>query len=206
MSAQSIWDILHNKEFIGGISVALTLLGALCYLIGLFRGQAKPHTITWGIWAVIMAIVFLGQLKEGAGPGCWTTGLGVLYTSTTFCVALRRGETSISRFDWTCLFLAILAIVTYCCSAEVIYSMLLATSIDVLGYLPTYKKSLPHPEEEDVAPWVFYSFGSLFTIFAVAEHSLTTLVYPVSINLMNWGLLSILLFGRRKAGRLPQTT
>lgn len=191
----------NEHAIIGGLATFSSLLGTFSYLISVFSGKSTPHTITWGIWFLIMTIVALGQIQEGAGPGAWATGLGSVYTLLIFLISLKRGETSVSNFDWMCLVLALTATGLYCFSNTVLYSMALATFVDSLGYLPTYRKSLKAPEEEPILPWCLYIGGSALSGLAAADKNLNTLLYPVVITLMNTGLLGILVFGRR-ANRL----
>ncbi len=188
---------MEHKEILGIIAVVCTVAGILGYLRSVLRGQSKPHTITWLIWLIVMSISFLGQLKEGAGPGSWNTGFGVVMGGSIFLLALRKGETSISKFDWCCLILSGLSLALYCFSTKVIHSMILVTFTDGIGYLPTIRKSFNDPFGEALVPWTLFSISWIFSLLAIQNYSLETVLYPGAILIMNLVLIAVVVVNRR---------
>ncbi len=196
-----------SKEILSALSICFTLLGSFAYLSSVYRGHSKPHTISWFIWVVIMLVAFFGQLKEGAGAGSWPTLAGAIQTGFIFCLALRKGDTVVYRFDWLCLFLASITFGTYALCRDVVYSMMLAATVDAIGYLPTYKKCLSSPDSESLRPWMLYCLSPFFAILAIEQYKFVTTIYPVAMLCMNLGLVFLLLGGKaslRRVGNMSE--
>ncbi len=68
---------------------------------------------------------------------------------------------------------------------DTIITTYLAVFIDLLGALPTFFKTLKHPETEKYGQWILAGISGLLSMFAVPEFKLVLIVYPFYIFIMN---------------------
>jgi len=119
-------------------------------------------------------------------------GLGTL-------LALVKGERDMSRSDWYCLCFAIAAIPLWIITSTPLWSVLLITVIDAVGFYPTIRKSYYKPSEETASTYVLASVKCTLSIAALETFSVVTALYPASLVIMNGAFVAMLLW-RRKVG------
>lgn len=183
---------------IGWISVAVTVASIAPYYYFVFKGKIKPHVFSWFIWGVLTAIGFAAQTYAGAGPGAWATGAVSIGCLGIALVALKHGERHITRSDWLCFIAAMSAIPLWVATEDPLWSVVLISITDVLGYYPTIRKSYHKPHEELIYTHLTGTIKYLFSLFAIEQWMVTTWLYPVSISAANIVLIAILLVRRHQ--------
>lgn len=185
------------KVTLAVISIIMTLAGYFYYFRDIFKGKTKPHAYSWLVWALLTAIAFVGQLSDNGGPGAYVTGVTAGISFLIFFLALKRGEKNITRSDKANLAAALLAIIPWLLTDNPVFSVILITIIDFLGFVPTIRKSWDKPYEETLIHYVFAGLKFVLAIIALDNYSLTTWLYPASLVAANL-LFVIMLVIRRK--------
>jgi hypothetical protein len=180
------------------IAVAIGLASYIHYGWNVFQGKIKPHAFSWLVWGVLDMTIFPIQLLENAGPGAWVTGITGITTFIIFGLALAKGDRKFVFFDWASLAGAAFAMVLWAITKQPLYSVILVTIIDFLGFLPTWRKGYYKPHEEGLLPfWVgALKFG--ISIFALESFTVTTWLYPVSLVISNGLFVPMVLWRRRQ--------
>lgn len=188
--------------------VALSLVGIgvgtvryVLYFRDIFRGTVKPHVFSWFVWGLLTGIVSVAQIVAGGGPGAWITVYITLMCLTISAVAYFKGTTDITRFDWICFIAALLAIAVWALTSTPLYALFIAMAADLLGYLPTYRKSIKNPDEESALGFGLASLRSVFGIAALAAFNPTTLLYPVFLLVADAVAALIVVIRRIQLGR-----
>ena len=179
------------------ISIGMTLAGYFYYFRDIFRGKTKPHAYSWLVWGLLTAIAFFGQLSDNGGPGAYVTAVTAGISFVIFFLALVRGEKNITRSDKINLAAALLAIIPWLLTDNPVFSVILITIIDFLGFLPTIRKSWNKPYEETFIHYVFAGLKFVLAIIALDHYSITTWLYPASLIAANL-FFAIMLIVRRK--------
>lgn len=171
------------KILFGLIAAGLALFSSYLYIRDIFRGNTKPHTYTWLIWSIVTTIAFFGQVVSGGGPGSWATGASALLTIFTLCLSLKGGygTKDITKFDTLCLVLAIFSILPWLLTKNVLWSVLLATFIDLIAFVPTVRKTWHAPKSESLESMYVDSVKHALSTVSMGTYSLITLVYPLSV-------------------------
>ena len=109
-------------------------------------------------------------------------------------------ERSITRADWGFFLVALAALPLWATTRDPLLAVLLITLIDLLAYGPTLRKAWHLPHEESV-----YLFGVMLarnglSIAALAEYTLTTLLFLVLTGLANIIVVGVILWRRAQAG------
>ncbi len=188
------------KVIIGAIAAILALWSSYLYILDILRGNTKPHTYTWLIWSIVTTIAFLGQWVSGGGPGSWATGVAALVTIATLLLSLKGnyGTKDVTNFDRICLILAILSILPWILTKSVLWSVILATLIDLIAFFPTMRKTWHAPKSESLGSMYVDAVKHALSMFAMGQYSLITLIYPLSVLLTKFVIIGEILFLRKK--------
>ena len=174
------------KEFLGIISVIFGFATFLPYYRGMWRGTAKPHIFSWIPWTVTTGIAFFLSVTNDGGDGSWILGVQTLCCFAVLVYALRKGERRINIIDRITLTGTILVVLLYILTRNAILSALLATFIEILGYVPAFKSSYRKPHIEPELAYLFAAIGLIFSIGAIEAYSFVTLFYPVCLIIANF--------------------
>lgn len=169
------------KIIFGVVASVFAIASFYTYTRDIFRGNTKPHVYTWLIWSIVTAIGFVGQWYTGGGPGAWATGITALYCFVILFLSFRYGTTDITTFDKICLALALVSILPWLLVHNVLWSVLLATFTDVVGFLPTIRKTWHAPRSESLGSMFFDAAKHGLSIGALSTYSLTTWLYPACV-------------------------
>ena len=184
------------KFWLASIAIFLTLYAYIPYLKGIFQGKTKPHFFTWIVWSILTFIAFLIQIVEGGGMGSWPTIVASLTCFSITLLAIKYGSKDIKRIDYIFLFASIISIPFWILTDNPAYSAILVTAIEIIAALPTVRKSWHRPKEEIMSTYILNTIRYVFSIFALASISVSTIAYPLGMVFMN-GLIFSVLFIRR---------
>lgn len=191
---------MEIRTILGSVAVAVGLIGYIPYIRDIFAGRTKPHAFSWFIWGLLTLIGFLAQVADNAGPGAWITGFSAFVCLWIFILALQRGEKQIVALDWLSFFSALLALLLWFFTQTPLYSVILITLIDVLGSVPTIRKSINKPQQETRSAYFLSGLKFFIALFALSNFSIITWLYPISLVIQNWAILALLTIRRKQLG------
>src|SRR3989344_683850 len=189
--------MIEIKIILGLTAIALTLLGYLPYLKDTISKKTTPHIYTWFIWGLVTAIAYGLQVNAGAGIGSWVTLVVAIVCFIIFGFGLKNGNRDITKSDTTFFILSILAMFLWLIAKQPLFSVLLVSFIDMLGFIPTIRKSWKNPFSETLISYEINSVRHGLSILALQEYNIVTWLYPATWVLAN-GLFSLMLIIRRK--------
>lgn len=185
------------KEILGIIAVVLTFVGYIPYIRDTIKGKTTPHIYTWFIWALVTAIAFGLQISANAGPGAFTTLAAAIVCFIIFGFGMRQGDKNITASDTIFFILSFVALALWLFAKQPVLSVILVSTIDMLGFIPTIRKSWHKPHEETLISYMTNTFRFSLAILALDHYTLVTALYPVTWVIAN-GLFSVFLISRRK--------
>lgn len=189
-----------DKEIIGYISLFFAALTYAPYIWTMIRGKNKPHVFTWIIWTLVMAIGAAGQFAGNAGPGAWASAFTAVSCFAIAILSFKYGDREITRYDTMIFIGALSAIPLWIITKNPLSAIIIVTIIDAVAYIPTFRKSWHRPHEEMTESYVVSNIKHTFSFFAMQSYTWTTLLYPVSLFIMN-AALSAMIYQRRQALR-----
>lgn len=187
---------MFDKEFLGYLSITLTLIGYAPYFRSILKRQTKPHMFSWIVWALVNGIAFIGPYTRGAGAGAWVAGVTALLCLAIAALCVPYGDKRITKSDWIAFTAALAAIPLWILTEDPLSALILAIFIDVAGCYPTVRKSYINPYEENLFTWSMSAVRSLVSLFAIEQYSLVTTIFPLVMVFTNGGI-ALLLIGRR---------
>jgi hypothetical protein len=191
---------LQYQIILGTISTVLVLVGYLTYFKEAMFGGTKSHAFSWLIWGVMNVLIFFASTSKGGGAGAWALGASGALNFVIFGIALFKGEKEITRSDEVCLLAALLGTAFWAITANPLWSVIIITGVDGIGFIPTFRKAYKKPAEESVTIFVLSTISYFISLFALQTINLVTFLYPASL-LITDSLFVLLVLYRRSSSR-----
>lgn len=185
-----------SHHFLAFLSIAISIGGFFPYVWGIYRGTVRPHLVGWLIWTVLTAVIFLAQLFSGGGSGAWTTAVICFLCLVALMMSLSRGDKSWKAFDTICFGLTLISIPLWLCSGSPLYSVVLLTFIELLGFAAMTPKTWKDPRSESLSYFILSIIKYVLSAAALNVWSWETALYPVATAFMATAF-SLIIFTRR---------
>lgn len=189
---------MELKIILSLIAIAMLIGSYYFYVKDILYGSCRPHLFTWIIWFGATLIAMFGQFSDKAGAGAWVTMASAFFCFIIIGLSFKYGEKKITRFDWVCLSTVMLAFGLWFLADQLLWSVVLVTIIDVLGYLPSVKKSLRDPHNENAEIYIVSGFRSVLAVAALSHFSVLTLLFPGVLIVTNFLFGGFLWWRQRK--------
>ena len=189
------------KEVLSALAIVLTFVAFIPYIRSIINNEVKPHVFSWAIWSITTLVIFFAQIEDGAGVGAWSTGVSGCVTVLIACLAFwKRADTSITKADWLFFFAAILSLPLWYLTSDPLWTVIILTIVDVLGFGPTIRKAYSFPYTESVLFFAIFAVRDTLVIAALENYSVTTVLFPASIVISCVTVSTIVLYRRRITG------
>lgn len=187
---------MSGKLLFGILSLVPAAFAYTFYFKDMFAGKTKPHTFSWLIWGILAGNGFIAQVGAHAGIGSWATGVTSVACLAIFFFALFKGDTRLTRLDWTLLGLAFIAFALLFVVKNPTASLCITLFATLLGFTMTLRKAYFHPTEENARAFFLNSIKFLPAIFALSTFSFLTVAYPVTAMLANASVVLVIYIRR----------
>lgn len=180
-------------------AIVIGFIGYVPYIRGILIGTTFPHVFSWIVWGILTFIGFFAQVADGGGAGTWVTGITGFVCVLVAVLAWVKGRKGldIARSDVWVFAGALCAIPLWYFTGSPLWSVVLITIIDAMGFYPTFRKAFYKPDEEVLFTYICSAVKFLLSIMALANLSLITVLYPASLVVMNGGFVVMVLLRRQ---------
>ncbi len=186
------------KNIIGVVAVVLTFVGYAPYFSDLLKGKIRPHIFSWLIWTITTLIIYALQVSAGAGFGSLVTLLVAVISFLVFIIGFKKGTKDIKKIDIIFLVLALLSLPLWLIIKQPVLSIILLSTIDILGFAPTVRKSWNAPYSETLSFYLITTLRHGFSVVALANYNIITVLFPATWVIANAIFSVILIIRRRK--------
>jgi hypothetical protein len=169
----------------------------LPYFRDIFLKKTKPHAYTWLIWTITQGTGAAGLLYGKGGWGVIALIIGTVFVFFIFLLSFKYGTRNITKGDAIILIVALLAIVVWWQLHSPLFAVFMVSAIDVLGYIPSFRKTFEEPWTETSISWAAFILANILSILALSKYNFLTLTYLLTMTAANIVLLSICLIRRR---------
>jgi uncharacterized protein with PQ loop repeat len=182
------------KELIGVVAVLLTFIGYIPYVKDSIKGKTKPHIYTWFVAGCVTAIAFGLQIEAKAGPGAFVTLAAGLVCICIFLLGLKqpKAERDITVIDSLLLMASLIALALWLLAEAPVMSIILLSTIEMLAFIPTIRKSWTKPHEETLSSYATNTLRFGLALLALNHYTIVTALYPATWIVTN-GLFSLFL-------------
>ncbi len=188
---------MNYKLIIAIITVILVFYAYIPYIIDIFKKKTIPHVFTYFIFGLTNSIIYALQIKGGAGVGAWVTLFVALFCIFIFILSLRIGDKDITFSDIVFLLLALISLFFWLVVNQPVLAIILIVLTDILGFVPTIRKSWNRPHTETLSLYTISTFRHGLAIFALEKFNILTILNPIAWTLAN-GLFALILVIRRR--------
>ncbi len=187
-----------NLNILGIVAGLLSMVSFIVYYISIFRRKTIPNKTTWFILTIVGILIASSYYAVGARETIWVPIVYIIGPFITFILSLKFGQGGWSSFDKICLILSIVSIIVWMISGYPLLTLLINIFIDLLGILPTVRKTYLNPNSEDLLTWLLVVIESILNLFAIREWVFGIYVYPVYMLVFNGLILFLILLPKLK--------
>ena len=193
-------ESIDYKWVLAGLGAIISMSNMGYYAFGILKGRTKPHLYTWLIWSMVTFTVAAGLIFDGAGAGAIIPILAGFNTLAIAILAFSRGSKDITKSDKLCLLGCFIALALWPLTKSPLWSIIIVTMIDLVGYIPTIRKSYYTPHEESIYVFTIFLVTISLGLLALHNYTLTTMFYFVVMNISNFAMVILLIIRRKKLG------
>ena len=183
---------------LGIVAVITGLVGEALYIRDLFKGAIRPHPFSWLGWGLLDVVVFFAQAVKGGGAGSWVIGVAAVANIAIAILSLQRGEKRITWSDRACFIGALAGIILWTLTKEPFSAVLVASAVNFLAFVPTFRKAYLRPGEESLNIFVFDIVKFFLGIVALQALNPTTVLFPVASAFSNILFVAMVLLRRKQ--------
>lgn len=187
------------NELIAIIAILLTFIGYVPYIRDILKGKTRPHPYSWFVWGFATIVIAALQLSDNAGVGAYVTLCTGSIAFLVFILSLRF-STQITRSDTIFFVAALVATAVWLVAEQPVLSITLLVGIDMLGFIPTIRKSWNTPYSETLTLYQIGTLRHFLSIFALQSYSYVTVLFPATWMLANLLFSLTLIIRRRQVG------
>jgi hypothetical protein len=144
------------------------------------RWKTTPHPFTTGIWLILVGFTCYVLWRDGEYLWLIPGGIIVLSLIIRFIFGIKFFKTiPINWFDYLCLTMSMGVLIYYWLSRDTLISVILAALVDLIAFLPTFKKAWIQPWSETLSFWLI---GALVDVLSIAS-----LMNPTPETVFFWG-------------------
>lgn len=189
---------MFYKEILSTVAIALTFIAFFPYIRSIIQGSVKPHVFSWVIWGTTTFVVFLAQLEDNGGVGAWPIGVsGGISIFIALLAYIKRADIAITKTDWVFFMSAMSSLPFWYFTSDPLWAVVILTTVDVLGFGPTARKSYIYPHSESLLFFALFTARNLIVITALENYSVTTVLFPAVIAAACMLLMTMITYRRR---------
>lgn len=189
------------KVLISIAAVALAFIGYIPYVYNILKKKTTPHSFTWLISTISGFTLYALQVFGGGGIGAWSLLAASIICLVIFILSLRIGDKDITRSDIIFLILALISLVLWLVVKQPILSLLLLNTVEILGFVPTVRKSWNNPYSETLFLYEICIVRHGISILALQQFNILTVLTPALWTIVNIVITVILVIRRNEVNR-----
>ena len=190
----------------GKLAGALALAAYVPYVIAILRKETRPSRASWFIWAIMAVLLVVSSFSAGARDTLWVAVSFTIGAVTVAILALKYGIRVWTRLDTVCSLCAGTGIALLVISRSPLPTLLLSIAVMLFGAMPTLRKTLHNPSEENRAAWALFGLSCVVNLFAVEKWEFVIWSFPVAALLFDGTMAALVLWPRKKNAVCPNRT
>lgn len=194
---------MNMKELLALGATLLIAISYTPYVRDVVKEKTVPHPYSWFISGFITFIVFGLQVNKGGGWGAVPTFFGASAGILIFILSLRYKRAAITKSDTLFFMMALIAIGLWLIAKQAVLSVIIVSLIDILAFIPTYRKSWKRPDQETASFYYVSLLRFILSAIAVGHYNFVTLLYPASSGSVDGSFALFLVLRRRTLAKHP---
>lgn len=183
------------------IGTLFASLSSMPYLRDIIRRQARPRSVSWAIWAVLLGIMTIAAFREGQVASAALSAVSTIGCLLIVSVGWRYGSRNITVLDRVAIAGTVVGLGALLFTHDAFITLVIMLVVDAIAYVPTLVHAWNEPGEESFLSWAMSLIGSAATVLAaVATHaSVAGMLYPLYSLVFSLAMVGLLVSGRVRA-------
>lgn len=194
---------MTTETLMGLLIAALTIASYGPYARDMVKGKVRPHPLTWSVWSILLTLLSLTMLKNGAGAGAIMPIGSCAFTLFITQHAWRYDRKLISKNDIPLFAAAMAAIPVWMLLESPVYALVMMMCIDLAAFWPTLRKSWHMPHTETASAWFINTMKHVATLFALQLYVFETAFYPSFLLILNLSFTLLLVLRQNQLRLAP---
>ncbi len=177
-------------------SIVVGFVSPIIGVTSVIKGSFRPQRMTRFL-IFLVSLLFVGTLyAQGDRNSIYMASAQLLGSAVLFYLSLKRGMGGNNRLDWIVFAMAIVSLIVWQTTNNPLLGLIMSIVTDFIGFVPTLIKMWKYPDTEE---WKFYMsdvVASFFSILSIGVFSLSNLVFPIYIFIIN--IVSVVMILGRK--------
>jgi len=175
----------------------LSLISFVPYIVTTLQGKNKPNRATWIIWGLVSIILLASYKTVGATHAIWPSVSNVVGMVLILILSFKYGVKEWSALDTYCLIAALVGLFFWWAFNSPLTALTMSIGIDLVGAIPTLKKSYLDPASENKLTWILFWSANTLNLFAVESWNFAMAFYPLYLFFIS-GTIAVILIVRKK--------
>ncbi len=182
----------------GIIAGIIQVSAVVPYVRDMLHGTTRPNIVSWALWTLVQLIVIAAVLSVGTS---WSVIILFAMTFNTGLITilglLGYGYKQYSWVDWSCLALAILAIVLWQITNQPLFALVLLIFADIVIAIPTVAKTYRDPFSETSSSWLLIAIAAALSVISAKEFIASNIIFQAYLVVINLFICLLAFFGQR---------
>lgn len=186
------------QQILLSLSAIVMIAAVVPYLRDVVRNKTKPRIVTWFVWTVLMLIAGFAALDAGAIASAVISFTSAFTTSLVVILGYKNSDKTFSKLDIFSFVGAIFGLGLWWLFNSPLLAIIMSVVVDLIGAIPTVWHAYKRPQEETASSYALYALSSMIALFAITEFSVTTVLVPLYILLIDGCIALIIIVQKRR--------
>lgn len=180
-------------EIFGIVAGIFSFSAYIIYIVAILKGYTKPSRASWFIWSVVGIILAVSYKASGAENTIWVAVSEAIAPTIIALLAIKYGAGGAQPIDIFAFVGTTFSLFLWWYFGSPVVALVTNLAIDFCAAIPTIKKSLYNPKQEDRFAWTLTQTGNIFNLFAIDKLIFSVIIYPVYLFIID-GIITALLY------------
>ena len=182
---------LTVAQFLVIVSAVLMIWGGYAYFRDTLSGKTRPNRVSWFMWA-LAPLVSLGAAFS-VDAEIWPSIrviVGGIVPAAVFLASFANQKSywKLTRFDWICGGLSLLAMIFWGLADSPLAAIILATGANTFATVPTFIKAWNYPQTETRLTFVTSFLSSVLILPSIQQWNIENSAFQIML-VVTTGLL-----------------
>lgn len=162
----------------------------------IYQRRYAPSIYSRVIWFFLAVNAFASVIALQNNPSVvLLAGLGLLGNLTILLLSLKHSKKVFGFTELIATLLLILSLGVWLITRLPLLNLTISLIAFFIGAIPTYKKVIKNPKDEDLLFWLFFALASLLTFIITDKTNLSNYLYPLYFAIFD-GVMTLLCLRR----------
>ena len=172
--------------------VLIGLFVVASYYFGIkaiFQSRYYPSIYSRIIWLLLSVNAFASVVAlKNSFSVTLLAGLGLVGSSIILVLSVKKSKKTFGLTEFISTILLLVSLGVWLFTKLPLLNLSIGLIAHFIGGIPTYKKVIKDPTEEDTLFWLFFAFASVFSFLGADKSHLSGYLYPLYLVIFETGM------------------